>query len=265
MAGLAVDERGYSIRRACELLGISRTAYCYRRKKTDDEQIGGLLQRLAASKPRWGFGKMVTWLRRQGYPWNHKRVRRVYCELELNLRIKPKKRLPSRTPQPLWVPGAPNEHGSMDFMQDSLHTGRKFRALNVIDDFNRESLSIEIDYSLPAERVVRALDQVAEWRGYPNYLRIDNGPEFISQKLEDWAEKHGVTLDFIQPGKPAQNAYIERFNRTYREDVLDMYLFSHLDEVRDITTRWMYEYNSDRPHESLNDMTPWEYMAAKAA
>ncbi len=118
---------------------------------------------------------------------------------------------------------------------------------------------------MPAERVVRALDQVAEWPGYPNYPRIDNGPEFVSQKLEDWAEKHGVTLDFIQPGKPAQNAYIERFNRTYREDVLDMYLFSHLDEVRDITTRWMYEYNSDRPHESLNDMTPWEYMAAKAA
>ena len=135
--------------------------------------------------------------------------------------------------------------------------------MNLIDDFNRESLGIEIDYSLPSGRVVRVLDQVAQWRGYPKYLRVDNGPEFIAKKLGEWAELHGVILDFIEPGKPAQNAYIERFNRTYREDVLDMYLFSNLGQVRDITTRWRYDYNSDRPHESLNDMTPWDFLAAK--
>ncbi len=165
--------------------------------------------------------------------------------------------------QPLWA----NTCWSMDFMRDSLVSGGSYRTLNIIDDFNREALGIEIDRSLPAERVTRKLDCIAEWRGYPKYIRVDNGPEFISHKLHQWAEKHHVDLDFINPGKPAQNAYIERFNRTYREDVLDLYLFSDLDEVRERTTRWMYEYNAERPHESLGheslgNKTPYEFLKA---
>ena len=217
--------------------------------------------RLSDSHKRWGFGLMFRWLRRQGYTWNHKRVYKIYCELSLNLRIKPKKRLPARSPVPLHQPGIPNSFWSMDFMSDSLASGRKFRTLNVLDDFNRESLAIEVDYSLPAERVVRVLDQVALTRGYPAFIRVDNGPEYISQRLLEWANQHSVTINHIQPGKPAQNGYIERFNRTYREDVLDQYWFSNLEEVRSITEDWMNIYNGERPHSSLGNKTPWEYMA----
>ena len=146
-------------------------------------------------------------------------------------------------------------------MHDSLASGRTFRTFNVIDDFNREALAIEIDTSLPAQRVVRVLDALAAWRGYPKRLRSDNGPEFISNKLDEWAEKNGVLLDFIQPGKPAQNAYIERFNRTYREEVLDLYLFDTLAEARAITEAWLEEYNAIRPHEALGGLTPYQYAA----
>ena len=146
-------------------------------------------------------------------------------------------------------------------MHDRLASGRTFRTFNVIDDFNREALAIEIDTSLPAQRVVRVLDTLAAWRGYPQRLRSDNGPEFISNKLDEWAGKHGVLLGFIQPGKPAQNAYIERFNRTYREEVLDLYLFDSLAEARAITEAWLEEYNAIRPHESLGGLTPYRYAA----
>lgn len=219
---------------------------------------------LADSHRRWGFGLMFKWMRRKGYTWNHKRVYKIYCELALNLRIKPKKRIPTRIPIPLHQPIKPNIFWSMDFMSDALECGRKFRTLNVLDDFNRESLAIEIDFSLPAERVIRVLEQVAMVRGYPVFIRVDNGPELISQRLLEWAQKHGVTINHIQPGKPAQNGYIERFNRTYREDVLDQYWFRDLDEVRNITEEWMMMYNGQRPHSSLNDKTPWEYIACCA-
>lgn len=140
----------------------------------------------------------------------------MYCSLKLNLRRKGKRRLPSRHPQPLAVPAAINQAWSADFMSDALLCGRRFRTFNVVDDFNREALSIDIDLNLPAQRVIRTLDRIAAWRGYPEKLRLDNGPEFISLALADWAETHGVLLDFIQPGKPTQNSFIERFNRTYR-------------------------------------------------
>lgn len=260
MAEWAVNNQQISARRACRLFLLSRTCYGYQPKKGDDQEIKELLMRLAESKPRWGFGLMSRWIKREGYRWNHKRIYRVYRELSLNLRIKPKKRLPQRHPDPLSQPLGKNEFWSMDFMQDSLESGRKFRTLNVIDDFNRESLSLEIDYSLPAQRVIRALDQIAGWRGYPKHIRVDNGPEFVSTALASWAQQHDVTLAFIQPGKPAQNAYIERFNRTFRQDVLDLYLFKNLEEVRNISTQWMIEYNAERPHMALNNMTPWEYL-----
>ena len=211
----AVDEHKMSECKACQLLTISRSTYRYQAIKQDDGEIREQLQEIAEKKPRWGFKKMYHYLKNQGYAWNHKRVKRVYRELNLNLRIKPKKRFPVRQPQPLEQPEVANLSWSLDFMSDSLINGRAFRTLNVIDDFNREALWIEVDTSLPATRVTRVLDQLALWRGYPKRLRIDNGPELISKELANWAEKHDVLLAFIQPGKPAQNGYIERFNRTY--------------------------------------------------
>ena len=205
---------------------------------------------------------MYRWLRRKGYTWNHKRVRRVYCELELNIRIKPKKRLAPRTKQRLDIPSKKNVTWSMDFMQDALLHGRKFRTLNVIDDFNREALAIEVDFSLPSLRVIRTLERIAATRGYPEKIRVDNGPEFISSEIERWAFKNNVELQFIQPGKPSQNAYIERFNRTFREEVLDIYLFTDLDEVRLKATEFQYDYNCERPHQALMHHTPLEYVLA---
>jgi len=202
---------------------------------------------------------MFDWARMHGHPWNHKRVYRVYKELALNLRIKPKRRFPSRNPVPLDEATQPNDCWSLDFMSDSLTDGRAYRTLNVLDDFNREGLAIEVDHSLPAERVVRVLDQVAEERGYPRKLRSDNGPELVSQAMIAWAEKHGVELVPIQPGKPTQNAYAERFNRTFRGEVLDVYAFSELEEVREESTRWLYRYNHDRPHLALARQTPVGY------
>jgi len=260
-----VQDYQLSQRQACRLLNISRTAYHYQPIKRDDGEIVEQLHLIAEMKPRWGFKKMYHYLRNQGYRWNHKRVYRVYREQGLNIRVKPKKRLPARDPQPLSQPEAANISWSLDFMSDSLMSGRTFRTLNIIDDFNREGLWIEVDTSLPAQRVTRTLDRIALWRqAYPNQLRLDNGPELISHELARWAEKHHVTLAFIQPGKPAQNGYVERFNRTYREAVLDAYWFSSLQEVRAITEDWLNDYNTIRPHAALDGLPPHQYMMSNA-
>src|SRR5690606_14732438 len=185
-------------------------------------------------------------------------------ELELNLRIKPKKRLVREKPEPLAVPEAINESWSMDFMHDQLSDGRSYRLLNVIDDFNREGLGIEVDFSLPAERVIRALEQIIEWRGKPRSIRCDNGPEYVSGKLSAWAEKHGIELAFIQPGKPQQNAYIERYNRTVRYDWLAQYLFDSTDEVQEYATKWRGHENHYRRNMRPGVGTP-EQMSAMAA
>jgi len=231
-------------------------------KKSDQagKKITQLLLKLANKHKRWGFGLMFSWLKNNGYRYNHKRVYRIYCELKLNLRIKPRKRLPRREARKLEQPCAANFSWSMDFMSDSLSNGKKFRTLNVIDDFNRESLAIEIDYSLTSHRVTRVLDNIAIYRGYPKCIRVDNGPEFVSQTLNDWAKEHDVSIIYIQPGKPAQNAYIERFNRTYREDILDQYLFANLNQVINLTEDWMYTYNNVRPHTALQGKTPWQAL-----
>jgi len=245
-------------------LDLSRSAYRYQAKKTDDHEIEQELQDLAEHQPRWGYGKMIDYLRHQGYIWNHKRIYRVYCEMGLNLHRKPKKRLPARTAQALVMPEQPNQTWSLDFMSDSLSNGRTFRTLNVIDDFNREALWIEVDTSLPAEHVVQVLERLLLERVAPQQIRMDNGPELISKRLENWAKEKHIELIHIQPGKPAQNAYIERFNRTFREDVLDAYLFDDLQEVRTITEHWLEDYNSIRPHEALQGLSPRQYARQNA-
>ncbi len=203
---------------------------------------------------------MFLTLRRLGQSWNHKRVYRVYCELKPNRRRKYKRRISTRNPLPLAVPEAVNQVWSADFMSDALWSGKRFRTFNVIDDFNREALAIEIDTGISAQRVVRILDQISVWRGLPARIRFDNGPELTALAVADWAEENGVELEFIKPGKPMQNGFIERFNRSYREAVLNMYIFETLDEVRTETEKWLGVYNQQRPHESLGNLSPMEYL-----
>jgi putative transposase len=253
-----------SERQACKILNLSRSVFRYEAQQRDEQELTDELLAVAGRKPRWGFGKMADYLRNKGFGWNRKRIYRVYCELRLNLRVKPKKRLPKRVPQVLSQPEAANQSWSLDFMSDSLASGRAFRTLNILDDFNREVLWIEVDTSLPAERLVRILETLIAWRGCPTQIRMDNGPELISHRLANWAQEHDVTLAHIQPGRPAQNAYIERFNRTFREDVLDPYLFSSLEEVRQIVDDWMEEYNLIRPHEALQGLPPYQFAAQNA-
>jgi len=195
----------------CRCFGISETCFRYQPKlKAENQRIADWLLRLTQTHKRWGFGLCYLYLRNvKGFKWNHKRIYRIYKELELNLRIKPRKRITRLCPNPLSVPTAMNQVWSMDFMSDALSDGRKIRTFNVMDDYNREGLTIDVDFSLPSERVIRSLEQVIEWRGKPAAIRCDNGPEYISHKLEEWTTKHQITLLFIQPGKPNQNAYIE--------------------------------------------------------
>lgn len=249
------------MRRACDLIGICDSVYRYRPDPHRDDEVIAALQEVSERYPAYGFSKLLKVLRRRGHRWNHKRVHRLYCELNLNKRRRGKKRLPTRNPEPLIVPANANHCWSMDFMSDALMCGRRFRTFNVLDDFNREVLAIEIDLSLPAARVIRVLERVIAWRGCPTKLRMDNGPEFISSVLAEWAEERGIKLEFIEPGTPTQNSFVERFNRTYRDEVLNMYAFKTLTEVREITENWMPEYNEERPHDSLGDLTPWEYLA----
>ena len=192
----------------------------------------------------------------KGYRWNHKRVYRIYRELELNLRIRPRRRLKREKPEPLAVPEAINQVWSMDFMHDQLQNGRCIRLLNVIDDFNREGLGIEIDFSLPAERVVRTLEQIIERRGCPKEISCDNGPEYVSARVQNWAKRRGIRLAYTQPGKPQQNSYVERYNRTVRYDWLNQYLFESLEEIQNFATKWLWNYNNERPNMGIGGITP---------
>jgi putative transposase len=266
MAKKAVVERTISIRFACRVFQISETCYRYKPKlSADNVRIADWLIRLTHNQRNWGFGLCFLYLRNvKGFGWNHKRVYRIYRELELNLRIKPKKRLKRDKPEPLAVPESLNQTWSMDFMHDQLSDGRSYRLFNVIDDFNREGLAIEVDFSLPAERVIRALNQIIEWRGQPAAIRCDNGPEYISELLKQWAIERGIRLDFIQPGKPQQNAYIERYNRTVRYDWLAQYLFDSIEEVQEYATRWLWTYNHERPNMGLGGITPNQKLAMVA-
>ena len=254
-------EHGLSVSRACTTVKLSRSTY-YRPAidwRERDAEVIAALNATVERRPRWGFWTCFDHLRFKGHTWNHKKVHRVYCEMGLNLKRRTKRRLPNRERVPLEVEGKPNASWSLDFMQDTLYSGRCFRTLNVLDEGVRECLAIEVDTSLPAERVVRVLDQLKEWRGLPKQLRLDNGPEFIARRLSEWAIENDVALAYIQPGKPTQNAYIERFNKTYREEVLNAHLFHTLDEVRDITWWWMMDYNEERPHTATNRIPPTVY------
>ena len=242
----------------CLIFNISITSYYYQPKTEDDnQQIAKLFIELTNSHKNWGFKLCFFYLRNVlGLPYNHKRVYRIYRELELNLRIKPKRRIKRDKPKKLAVPTSINQSWSMDFMHDALTDGRAIRLFNVIDDFNREALTIEVDFSLPAQRVICSLNQLIECRGKPDQIRCDNGPEYISHDLKNWAEQQGITIEYIEPGNPQQNAYVERFNKTVRYDWLNQELFDSLDQVKQQAEAWLFHYNTERPNMANNGFTP---------
>ena len=253
-------------RAACHIFAISETCYRYQAVlSTENAKIADWLVRLTGTYRNWGFGLCFLYLRNvKSFKWNHKRVYRIYRELELNLRIKPRKRLIRAKPEPLAVPAQCNQVWSMDFMHDQLSDKRSYRLFNVIDDHNREALGIEVDLSLPTTRVIRALNQIIEWRGKPKYLRCDNGPEYISHKLLSWAAGNDIKICYIQPGNPQQNAYIERFNRTVRYDWLNQDIFTTIEEVQEQATKWLWHYNNERPNMALGGITPRQKLLRAA-
>jgi putative transposase len=266
MAQHAVHEKGISIRLACRTFGISETCYRYQARLSDDNAlIADWLLRLTTTHRRWGFGLCFLYLRNvQELQFNHKRVYRIYRELELNLRIKPRRRLKRDKPDPLDVPRQVNQVWSIDFMHDALGDGRAFRTFNVLDDYNREGLGIEVDLSLPAERIIRCLDQVIEWRGKPQAIRCDNGSEMRSGVFQTWAKQRKIRVMFIQPGKPTQNAYVERFNRTVRHEWLDEHIFESIEHAQLTATQWLWGYNNERPHMAIGGITPIQKLAKAA-
>jgi putative transposase len=257
--GYLTGNHGLSVQRSCRSVGWSRAAW-YRgptHRGWRDQAVVDALNAVIDRHPRRGFWKCSRALKRK-YSWNRKRIYRVYCELRLNQKRRAKRRIPHRVRRPLTVPGGLNQVWSADFMSDALYGGPRFRTSNVIDDFNRESVAIEIDTSITGRRLIRVFERLQLERGLPGRLRVDNGPEFLSADFVAWAESAGMEIRYIQKGEPNQNAYVERFNRTYREEVLSLYLFRSLQEVREITHWWRIDYNEHRPHDALDGRTPAE-------
>jgi len=241
------------------MVQLPRSSFQYKHKPKDDSILQEALTAMITKHPAIGLWQSYHRFRNRGEKWNHKRVRRVYREMNLHIRRKAKKRLPERVKEPLVIPPSPNHTWSIDFMCDALVDGRKFRLLNILDDFNRESLAIEVDTSLPSLRVQRVLEKLIAGREKPKIIRVDNGPEFISNTLRSWCESQQITLQFIQPDKPMQNAYIERKNGSLRRELLNAYLFYSLAEVRVMTEEWRIDYNTERPHKALGYLSPLKY------
>lgn len=249
-----------SERRACRWLGVHRTPLRYQSRRAPDTALRAKLRTLAEAHPRWGVPRLVWLLRREGISDNHKRIERLYREEGLAVRRRHRKRVAQpRVERP--VPTRPNERWSMDFVRDTLSSGRAFRALTLVDEFTRECLHIEVDTSLPGLRVRRVLEQLALTRGLPQSIVVDNGPEFAGRVLDEWAHRAGVALAFIQPGKPTQNCYIESFNGRLRDECLNLHWFLSLADARRTIDGWRERYNAARPHSGLAGRTPREFAA----
>lgn len=253
------QEEGVSVAKACKIIDLSRSMFYYESVK-DDSAVEAKLLWYAEKIPRRGLPEYYKRIRKEGLMWNRKRVRRVYRKLGLSRRRKVKRRIPNPQKQALLQPLFPNLTWSMDFMEDRLDNGRKVRILNIIDDYNREALMVEAAYSYPSEKVVEMVKQVIEWRGKPKAIRTDNGTEFIAKAFEGFCDNANIEHRKIQKGKPNQNAFIERFNRSYREDVLDANIFETMNQVKELSLNWMDDYNNNHPHASLDDLTPIEFM-----
>ena len=260
-AEFAIKSFGLSQRRACVLVSVSRTVFSYSPRFSElNELIRQRLKELGARYRRFGAWKFHKILRREGLQINHKRVERIYRQEGLSLRVRKRKKLRAVARVELPVVTKPNERWSMDFIHDKLWEGRKFRALSIVDTFTHECLALEVDTSLGGERVKRVLERLAFERGLPEAIVVDNGPEFISKVLDEWAYRRGVKLDFIRPGKPTDNAFVESFHDKFRDECLDEHYFSTLFEARTIIEDWRIEFNTFRPHRSLRGLTPEAFL-----
>jgi putative transposase len=248
-----------SQRRTGRLFGIGNSSLRYRPKRADDSDVRARLRALAAERPRFGYRRLGVMLEREGTRVNHKRLHRLYREEGLVLRRKRRQQASTATRAPLVCPQRVGQRYSMDFMSDSLATGRSFRTLNIVDDYTRECLAIEVDTSLPGERVARVLDELIKSGRKPEVIVVDNGPEFAGKVLDTWAVRNKVQLRFIDPGKPIQNAYIESFNARLRDECLNQHWFVSLEEARRVIEEWREDYNQQRPHGSLGHQTPEEF------
>lgn len=250
-----------SERWACKIVRLSRSSYRYQAKPTNDTEIRTRLKQLAEQRRKFGAPRLHVLLLREGFLINHKRTERLYREEGLSLRLKRRRKRSSHLRVVLATPERINQHWSMDFVSDSLHNGRRFRILTVVDDLSKECPVLEADHSLTGQRVTRVLERVSLTRGLPDVITVDNGPEFISKAVDAWAYANGVKLHFIQPGKPTQNAYIESFNGKFRDECLNEHVFTSLHDAQQKIETWRQDYNVNRPHRSLNQLTPEEFAA----
>ena len=259
MVGYLRSGYGMSERRACRLVGVSRSTCRYRGKPDGDEELRGVLRGLAEERLRWGQDRLHVLLRRLGYAVNHKRTERLYRELGLSLRLRRRPKRVSRVRVITGLPARPNKRWSMDVIHDEFVTGRRFKCLTVVDDCTRESPAIRVDLSVTGESVVDELNRLGAERPLPAEIVCDNAPEFASAALDRWAYEHGVKLSFIEPGKPVQNAFVESFNGKFRDECLSQQLFFDLADAREKIEVWRRDYNEVRPHQSLKNRTPREF------
>ena len=258
-AQFVAESLGLSQRRASVLTGICRGTCQYQPQPDRDEKLRKRMRELADLKKRGGCRMLHVYLKREGLVVNHKRTERIYGEERLSLRIRKRKKRAAQVRVELPKATRPNELWAMDFVQDAIHNGRKLRLLTMLDTFTKESLKIEIDTSIGGKRVAAVLTEVGSVRGLPEGIMVDNGPEFISNALDEWAYKQNVKLRFSRPGKPVDNAYIESFNGRLRDECLNQHWFLSLDHARKIVNEWRMDYNEDRPHSSLGNLSPNEF------
>jgi putative transposase len=258
----ARERHGVCTSRACRLLNITRSTYRYTSVRGDDAALRHALLQAAHERRRWGYRRLLVLLRRHGFVDNHKRVYRLYCDEGLQVRRRKRRKTARWRGEKPTAPARPRQRWSLDFVHDTTSGGRRFRALNIVDDFTRECLWIEVDTSISGDRVARILDHACEVHGAPASLLMDNGPEFRGQAVDCWAYNRGITLQFIQPGKPVQNAWVESFNGKFRDECLNEHWFLDLNEARSIIEDWRDDYNQRRPHSSLDYQTPDEFAAA---
>jgi putative transposase len=257
-------EVSVSQRRACGLMKVPRASCRYRRRRSEDPGLRTRLRELAETRRRFGYRRLQVLLLREGWQVNHKRIYRLYVEEKLGLRRK-RGRKRSGVRQPLLEPTGANQVWSVDFMTDALSSGRRFRTLNIVDDYTREAVAIEVDTSLSGLRVARLLEELNKQRGLPAQIRSDNGPEFTSRALDQWAYEHGIRWHYIQPGRPMENGYVESFNGRLRDECLNENWFGDLAEARETIEAWRQDYNQCRPHSALGYRTPEEFAQAAAA
>lgn len=250
---------GVSERRAIRFTGFARSSMRYRSRREPQDELRARIRELAAERPRWGYRMIHTLLRREGWPVNRKRVQRLYREEGLAVRRKGRKRR-SQMPRPVREPlGRANKRWTMDFMSDTLSSGRRFRCLTVLDEYTRECLAIHVAHSIPAVRVIEVLERLRTERGLPEIIVTDNGSEFTSRAFDSWAYARNIKIDYIQPGKPVQNCFIESFNGTFRDECLNLHWFLSLEDAKRSIEDWRFDYNQVRPHSSLGGLTPAEY------